>query len=121
MQNRWTRGRSKERGRKSPDDDHKINNCSSDYSADNSSAEASSSNTPTTSPRHRATTLGDSPLAKPRDSENSYTNNNRNDFAKIATAASVECQPSTSQGASGSYDPQVSFNKLDFDYNNKPK
>ena len=105
MQNRWTRGRSKERGRKSPDDDLKV---SSDYSADNSSAEASSSNTPTTSPRHRATTLGDSPLAKPRDRENSYTNNNRNDFAKIATSANVECQPSTSQGGVGSYDPQVS-------------
>ena len=106
MQNRWTRGRSKERGRKSPDEDQKVN-CSSDYSADNSSAEASSSNTPTTSPRHRATTLGDSPLAKPRDSENSYTNNNWTDFNKIATA-SVECQPSTSQGVTGSYDPQVS-------------
>lgn len=71
IQHRWTRGRSrsKERGRRSPasgttgetgdpiDHDNSI-----DYAADNSSEPSSSA---TQSPRHRSTTLGGSPLARP--------------------------------------------------------
>lgn len=92
-QNRWSRGRSKERGRKSPgscqvhDDDRDSDR---EYAADNSS-DHSSSATPFESPRHRASTLADSPLARPRN--NNETNNYNN---KNSTTAKVECEPSTS-------------------------
>lgn len=76
----------------------------SDYAADNSS-EHSSSVTPFESPRHRATTLTDSPLARPRNNEH-YTNINnnnstrdKNDFSTnrfTSTTAKIECEPSTS-------------------------
>lgn len=100
LKNRWQRGRSKERGRKSPGsgtllDDERDN---SDYAADNSS-DHSSSATPFESPRHRATTVTDSPLARPRNNLNE--NNNKNDFStKNSTTAKIECEPSTS-----SYNP----------------
>lgn len=104
-QNRWSRGRSKERGRKSPgsgpllDEDQK--DSQSDYAADNSSDHSSSATPLTQSPRHRAGTLGDSPLARPR--ENSNNNNNnvnyKNDISgnSKVTIAKVECEPSTSR------------------------
>lgn len=66
----------------------------SDYAADNSS-DHSSSATPFESPRHRATTLTDSPLARPRNNLND--NNNKNDSTnKNSFAAKIECEPSTS-------------------------
>ena len=77
------------------DDDRGEN---SDYAADNSS-DHSSSATPFESPRHRATTVTDSPLARPRNNLNE--NNNTNDFStKNSTSAKIECEPSTS-----SYNP----------------
>jgi hypothetical protein len=97
-QNRWSRGRSKERGRKSPGsgqllDDDRDN---SDYAADNSS-DHSSSATPFESPRHRAATLTDSPLARPRNNENNNNNNNNNNNYRFnSTTAKIECEPSTS-------------------------
>lgn len=73
-------------------DDDRDNN--SDYAADNSS-DHSSSATPFESPRHRATTVTDSPLARPRNNLNE--NNNKNDFStKNSTTAKIECEPSTS-------------------------
>jgi hypothetical protein len=89
-QNRWSRGRSKERGRKSPGSGHIIDDEreNSDYAADNSS-DHSSSATPFESPRHRASTLTDSPLARPR-------NNNETSSNKNSTIAKIECEPSTS-------------------------
>lgn len=94
IQNRWARGRSKERGRKSPGSGHLIDDDrdGSDYAADNSS-EHSSPATPFESPRHRAATLADSPLARPRNNEN-YNNNNYN--SRTSTTAKIECEPSTS-------------------------
>lgn len=106
MQNRWSRGRSKERGRKSPgsgpllDEDQK--DSQSDYAADNSSDHSSSATPLTQSPRHRAGTIGDSPLAKPRDRDreingSSSNNINKNEFSTMKTTmARVECEPSTS-------------------------
>lgn len=103
QQNRWSRGRSKERGRKSPGPGHTYDDDrdNSDYAADNSS-DHSSSATPFESPRHRAATLTDSPLARPRHNE-TYTNNNnnsyKNDFSTsriTSTTAKIECEPSTS-------------------------
>lgn len=68
IQHRWSRGRSKERLRGSLGQDLEGRRDSqSDYAADNSSAEHSSSATPHQSPRHRARTLEDSPLAKGAD------------------------------------------------------
>ncbi|EAL41731.2 AGAP007646-PA [Anopheles gambiae str. PEST] len=65
LRHRWSRGRSKERLRGSLGQDLEGRRDSqSDYAADNSSAEHSSSATPHQSPRHRARTLEDSPLAK---------------------------------------------------------
>ncbi|KFB36651.1 AGAP007646-PA-like protein [Anopheles sinensis] len=65
LRHRWSRGRSKERLRGSLGQELEGRRDSqSDYAADNSSAEHSSSATPHQSPRHRAQTLGDSPLAK---------------------------------------------------------
>lgn len=93
LKNRWSRGRSKERGRKSPgscqvlDDDRDSDR---EYAADNSS-DHSSSATPFESPRHRASTLADSPLARPRINNESNNYNNKN-----STTAKVECEPSTS-------------------------
>jgi hypothetical protein len=90
-QSRWARGRSKERGRKSPGsgtliDDDRDN---SDYAADNSD----SSVTPFESPRHRAATLTDSPLARPRNNLNESNYNNKND---ITSLTKLDCEPSTS-------------------------
>lgn len=69
MQHRFSRGRSKERtGRRSPHstattaDGDLAEHDSQDYAADNSSEHSSSA---TQSPRHRATTIGGSPLARP--------------------------------------------------------
>ncbi|CRL08658.1 CLUMA_CG021376, isoform A [Clunio marinus] len=97
LRNRWSRGRSKERSRKSLGsgnllDDDRDN---SDYAADNSS-DHSSSATPFESPRHRTTTLTDSPLAKPRN--NLSENNNKHEYStmKNSTNAKIECEPSTS-------------------------
>ncbi|XP_050073735.1 multiple C2 and transmembrane domain-containing protein isoform X3 [Anopheles maculipalpis] len=65
LRHRWSRGRSKERIRGSLGQELEGRRDSqSDYAADNSSAEHSSSATPHQSPRHRAQTIGDSPLAK---------------------------------------------------------
>ncbi|XP_050090347.1 multiple C2 and transmembrane domain-containing protein isoform X2 [Anopheles aquasalis] len=65
LRHRWSRARSKERLRGSFGPELECRRDSqSDYAADNSSAEHSSSATPHQSPRHRAQTLGDSPLAK---------------------------------------------------------
>ncbi|XP_058054608.1 multiple C2 and transmembrane domain-containing protein, partial [Anopheles bellator] len=65
LRHRWSRARSKERLRGSLCQEVEGRRDSqSDYAADNSSAEHSSSATPHQSPRHRAQTLGDSPLAK---------------------------------------------------------
>lgn len=63
VQHRWSRGRSKERGRRSPHngDAGVHGDESTDYAADNSSEHSSSA---TQSPRHRATTIGGSPLAR---------------------------------------------------------
>jgi hypothetical protein len=73
----------------------------SDYAADNSS-EHSSPATPFESPRHRATPLTDSPLARQRNNLNE--SNNKNDFStKTSTTAKIECEPSTS-----SYNPNQS-------------
>lgn len=67
LQHRFSRGRSKERsGRRSPHstitDNDLAEHDSQDYAADNSSEHSSSA---TQSPRHRATTVSGSPLARP--------------------------------------------------------
>uniref|UniRef100_A0A182NHJ8 C2 domain-containing protein n=1 Tax=Anopheles dirus TaxID=7168 RepID=A0A182NHJ8_9DIPT len=68
LRHRWSRGRSKERLRGSLGQELEGRRDSqSDYAADNSSAEHSSSATPHQSPRHRAQTLADSPLIKSAD------------------------------------------------------
>ncbi|XP_049543863.1 multiple C2 and transmembrane domain-containing protein [Anopheles darlingi] len=74
LRHRWSRARSKERLRGSfgPELEGRRDS-QSDYAADNSSAEHSSSATPHQSPRHRAQTLGDSPLAKANE-KNTNTN-----------------------------------------------
>lgn len=66
LKHRWSRSRSKDRGRKSLTQDGDINeyNSQSDYAADNSSEQSSSATPQTQSPRHRATTIGDSPLTR---------------------------------------------------------
>jgi hypothetical protein len=94
IQSRWARGRSKERGRKSPGsgtliDDDRDN---SDYAADNSD----SSITPFESPRHRAATLTDSPLARPRNNLNDSNYNNKNEYSTKASTSKLDCEPSTS-------------------------
>lgn len=97
LQSRWARGRSKERGRKSPGsgtllDDDRDN---SDYAADNSD----SSVTPFESPRHRASTLTDSPLARPRNNNNHLNDspsNNRHELTTKASLTGIDCEPSTS-------------------------
>lgn len=62
LKHRWSRGRSKERGRNSPgtndSHDHLEHRDSTDYAADNSSEHSSSATPITQSPRHRATTIG---------------------------------------------------------------
>lgn len=96
-QSRWARGRSKERGRKSPgsgtllDDDRD----GSDYAADNSD----SSVTPFESPRHRAATLTDSPLARPRNNNNNINDSplsHRHVLTTKASLTGMDCEPSTS-------------------------
>lgn len=66
LQHRWSRGRSKERRGRSPHNGdagaHGGDDSATDYAADNSSDHSSSA---TQSPRHRATTIGGSPLARP--------------------------------------------------------
>lgn len=72
MQHRWSRGRSKERRGRSPHNGDASahtggsgggagDDSATDYAADNSSEHSSSA---TQSPRHRATTIGGSPLAR---------------------------------------------------------
>ncbi|XP_055701211.1 multiple C2 and transmembrane domain-containing protein isoform X1 [Phlebotomus papatasi] len=65
LKHRLGRGRSKERGRRSPQDgDIPEKRESTDYAADNSSDHSSSVTPLTQSPRHRATTIGESPLTR---------------------------------------------------------
>lgn len=63
IQHRFSRGRSKERGRRSPHNGE-CDYDSADYAADNSSEHSSSATPHTQSPRHHATTLEGSPLAR---------------------------------------------------------
>ena len=93
-QHRWSRGRSKERGRRSPHDGDMIEHESTDYAADNSSEHSSSATPYTQSPRHRATTIGGSPLARPL-----FRNNKSQSMSKENLTADGERAPSTSQNA----------------------
>lgn len=75
LKHRLSRGRSKERvGRKSPNDflEHESTDYAADYSSDNSS-----SVTPANSPRHRATTIGGSPLAREMKTKAEIINQNK--------------------------------------------
>lgn len=63
IQHRFSRGRSKDRGRRSPHNGE-CDYESADYAADNSSEHSSSATPHTQSPRHHATTLEGSPLAR---------------------------------------------------------
>ncbi len=64
MQHRFSRGRSKDRGRRSPHNGE-CDYESADYAADNSSEHSSSATPHTQSPRHHPATLEGSPLARP--------------------------------------------------------
>ena len=121
-QNRWSRGRSKERGRKSPGSGHLLDDDrdNSDYAADNSS-DHSSSATPFESPRHRAIASTDSPLARPR---NNLNENNENDFSntKSSTFAKIEClpsQPSTSSNPQQSAYDVINVSQMSCQLNDK--
>ncbi|XP_055687103.1 multiple C2 and transmembrane domain-containing protein isoform X2 [Lutzomyia longipalpis] len=84
LRHRLGRGRSKERGRRSPQeallndqDTHREQRESTDYAADNSSDHSTSATPLTQSPRHRATTIGESPLTR-NDTAGSTTNKENN-------------------------------------------
>ncbi|KAJ6643284.1 Multiple C2 and transmembrane domain-containing protein [Pseudolycoriella hygida] len=78
LKHRFSRGRSKDRGRRSPhngDCDYE----SADYAADNSSEHSSSATPHTQSPRHHASTLEGSPLAR-QDNRKKSDVNSREDI-----------------------------------------
>ncbi|XP_062553215.1 multiple C2 and transmembrane domain-containing protein isoform X2 [Armigeres subalbatus] len=93
LRNRWSRGRSKERIRASSGQDLERRDSQSDYAADNSSEHSSSATPQTQSPRHRALTIGDSPLARPNERTASMSSDGN--ALKLTTKVDVE-QPSTS-------------------------
>lgn len=93
LQHRLSRGRSRERGRHSPGGDSFH---STDYAADNSSEHSSSAVTPSSqSPRHRATTIGDSPLVR------SEVPNGRNDRLALNKSQLSVDQGGVAQEANG--------------------
>ncbi|XP_058461918.1 multiple C2 and transmembrane domain-containing protein isoform X2 [Malaya genurostris] len=92
LRNRWSRGRSKERLRGSSGQELERRDSQSDYAADNSSEHSSSVTPQTQSPRHRAQTIGDSPLARSNDRNASMSSEGNN--LKLTTKVDVE--PSTS-------------------------
>ncbi|XP_062710210.1 multiple C2 and transmembrane domain-containing protein isoform X2 [Aedes albopictus] len=93
LRNRWSRGRSKERIRGSCGQDLERRDSQSDYAADNSSEHSSSATPQTQSPRHRALTIGDSPLARPNE-RNASMSSEGNALKLTTTKVDVE-QPST--------------------------
>ncbi|EAT41474.1 AAEL006893-PA, partial [Aedes aegypti] len=92
LRNRWSRGRSKERIRGSCGQDLERRDSQSDYAADNSSEHSSSATPQTQSPRHRALTIGDSPLARPNERNASMSSDGN--ALKLTTKVDVE-QPGT--------------------------
>ncbi|XP_065086202.1 multiple C2 and transmembrane domain-containing protein isoform X2 [Ochlerotatus camptorhynchus] len=92
LRNRWSRGRSKERIRGSCGQELERRDSQSDYAADNSSEHSSSATPQTQSPRHRALTIGDSPLARPNERNASMSSDGN--AQKLTTKVDVE--PSTS-------------------------
>ncbi|XP_055619934.1 multiple C2 and transmembrane domain-containing protein isoform X2 [Toxorhynchites rutilus septentrionalis] len=94
LRNRWSRGRSKERLRGSCGQELERRDSQSDYAADNSSEHSSSATPQTQSPRHRAQTIGDSPLA--RSNERHASMSSEANTLKLTTKVDVE--PSTSIG-----------------------
>jgi hypothetical protein len=100
-QHRWSRGKSKDRGRQSPIDGS-FDNKDSDYAADNSSDHSSPATPQTQSPRHRATTIGDSPLARPR-----LNTSFKTDESHKTMNQSIDDEPSSSFTTKDSTQAQV--------------
>lgn len=89
IQHRFSRGRSKERGRRSPHNGE-CDYESADYAADNSSEHSSSATPHTQSPRHHATTLEGSPLARQDNRKRSDVNSREDIDYEHNGAPSVE-------------------------------
>ncbi|EDS45772.1 conserved hypothetical protein [Culex quinquefasciatus] len=102
--NRWSRGRSKERLRGSCGQELERHDSQSDYAADNSSEHSSSATPQTQSPRHRAQTLSDSPLAaRPVVIERNASMSSEGTGLKLTTTkADVELVAGVIAGTSGS-------------------
>ncbi|EDS31646.1 conserved hypothetical protein [Culex quinquefasciatus] len=102
--NRWSRGRSKERLRGSCGQELERHDSQSDYAADNSSEHSSSATPQTQSPRHRAQTLSDSPLAaRPVVIERNASMSSEGTGLKVTTTkADVELVAGVIAGTSGS-------------------
>uniref|UniRef100_A0A1Q3G4Q9 Putative conserved plasma membrane protein n=1 Tax=Culex tarsalis TaxID=7177 RepID=A0A1Q3G4Q9_CULTA len=90
LRNRWSRGRSKERLRGSCGQELERHDSQSDYAADNSSEHSSSATPQTQSPRHRAQTLGDSPLAVRTVERNASMSSEGTGLKLTTTKADVE-------------------------------
>ncbi|XP_055531817.1 multiple C2 and transmembrane domain-containing protein isoform X2 [Wyeomyia smithii] len=89
LRNRWSRGRSKERTRGgSTGQDLERRDSQSDYAADNSSEHSSSATPQTQSPRHRAQTIGDSPLV--RSNERNASMSSEGNALKLTTKVDIE-------------------------------
>ncbi|XP_055612277.1 multiple C2 and transmembrane domain-containing protein isoform X2 [Uranotaenia lowii] len=89
LRNRWSRGRSKERLRGSCGQDLERRDSQSDYAADNSSEHSSSATPQTQSPRHRALTIGDSPLARPTELRNASMSSEGGTLLKLTSATTT--------------------------------
>lgn len=89
IQHRFSRGRSKERGRRSPHNGE-CDYESTDYAADNSSEHSSSATPHTQSPRHHTTTLEGSPLARQDNRKKSDVNSREDVDYEHNGAPSVE-------------------------------